>query len=1276
MRFFENGPNIPDELLFARDEGRVVFFCGAGVSRARAGLPDFFGLADKVIQSLGVPEDSPACKLLNEAMEIDKRIGINGLLSADQIFGLLDRDYDVSDIESAVAKALKPEKDADLSAHRLLLNLATTPQGKVRLVTTNFDRLFDDCDTSLHAFPPSRLPNPSRHIEMDGIIYLHGCARNDYSGSEQDGFILSSADFGRAYLSEAWATKFFKEIIDLYSVVFVGYAADDPPVRYLLEALNKKEGQLKGVYAFQSGETSEAVARWSHKGVQAIPYAEDNGHKELWETIEAWAVRAKSPSDWYQSVIDLAKQGPRKLQAYQRGQVAHVISTYEGVQKFSDGDSPPPAEWLFVFDPNRRFAKPGYLGNFGNRGEFVDPFVLYGIDSDSVPNKILPDDYYTKREIPANAWNAFVANRLDLQNYLQGDNLSVWSRTTILPSRLFQLGIWISKIAHQPTAIWWAVQQNSLHPDIQQLIQQFLENSQNSVSSIIYQSWKYLFESWKHNIHDESCDQDDLIVMIKTIGWNSEVIRKYASINQPYLKARESFWSAPIPHDEAIEFQLNDLLNLDVEYPSLWIDINIPNEWLALTVRQLRHNLEYALLLETEIGGYGLNFTSPIVADDDKTVDHAQRNQDLSGYVITFALHFERLINLDVTKARQEFAAWPIDDDTIFCRLRIWASGFPELIDTENFANIIDQLKNTVFWNIYHQRDLLLALAKRWNELQDDRKKAIETKLLLEGEEWSFEGEHDYKKNKARESLNRITWMAKQGCIFTFDLNVITENLKLNVPEWNPEDAMDSVRSTQQRGGWVGTDTDDSSLLDEPLSAILSTALELSGRSTDFLTKKSPFAGLSIHKPVRALSSLTDASRKNEYPQWAWEIFLHSDSRNNDKPKLSALIAERLCRCPDEALVNIIHPISFWLMKVSKQLALQCQSSFENLILKLVGFFHKMPLNAGTSIIGSNTQTDWIDKAINSPVGNIAQVLFDDSRLEGIGRESGFPREWLCYAEDLLSLKADLRRYVIVIFCHNFNWLYYIDPNWTELNLLQILDKNNLDDRDAFWSGYLWGIKAQPRPKVALRLKPHLLEIAEAKSEFKSNHSHVLAKIVFALWSSRNEETQERFISHTEMRDVLLNSNEDFRTNILGQLVEWSNMENGDGNQVCADRLLEFIRDVWPLQKRIKTAAISSKLCAILFSNKQCFYQLVEIVVPLLTIIDTQRLLLPSFENLIEIIDLYPSKVLDVFYTILGDKVFYWPRVIDKILQRIGEADTNLQSDERLLELNRKWNSR
>lgn len=39
--FLDNGAEIADELLVARDNGNVLFFCGAGVSMTYAGLiPD------------------------------------------------------------------------------------------------------------------------------------------------------------------------------------------------------------------------------------------------------------------------------------------------------------------------------------------------------------------------------------------------------------------------------------------------------------------------------------------------------------------------------------------------------------------------------------------------------------------------------------------------------------------------------------------------------------------------------------------------------------------------------------------------------------------------------------------------------------------------------------------------------------------------------------------------------------------------------------------------------------------------------------------------------------------------------------------------------------------------------------------------------------------------------------------------------------------------------------------------------------------------------------
>lgn len=66
-----------------------------------------------------------------------------------------------------------------------------------------------------------------------------------------------------------------------YVVVFVGYTADDPPVQYLLEALNRSSGSLENIYAFQSGGENDAAARWRHKGVRSIAYNAATGHEAL-----------------------------------------------------------------------------------------------------------------------------------------------------------------------------------------------------------------------------------------------------------------------------------------------------------------------------------------------------------------------------------------------------------------------------------------------------------------------------------------------------------------------------------------------------------------------------------------------------------------------------------------------------------------------------------------------------------------------------------------------------------------------------------------------------------------------------------------------------------------------------------------------------------------------------------------------------------------------------------------------------------------------------------
>ena len=70
MQFVTNGPEVPGRLLQAHEDGRVVFFCGAGVSYP-AGLPGFRELTKKLYDDLHV-DPEPAQQAAIDAKHYDR----------------------------------------------------------------------------------------------------------------------------------------------------------------------------------------------------------------------------------------------------------------------------------------------------------------------------------------------------------------------------------------------------------------------------------------------------------------------------------------------------------------------------------------------------------------------------------------------------------------------------------------------------------------------------------------------------------------------------------------------------------------------------------------------------------------------------------------------------------------------------------------------------------------------------------------------------------------------------------------------------------------------------------------------------------------------------------------------------------------------------------------------------------------------------------------------------------------------------------------------------
>jgi hypothetical protein len=124
----------------------------------------------------------------------------------------------------AVRDGLAPPPNADLTNHLALLRLSRDDEGRSRLLTTNFDTLFERAwweahqeAIASHAGPA--MPQPKVN-GFGGILHLHGRLSDIRPELRVDdtALILTSSEFGDAYLRSGWASRYVYELVRAYTV--------------------------------------------------------------------------------------------------------------------------------------------------------------------------------------------------------------------------------------------------------------------------------------------------------------------------------------------------------------------------------------------------------------------------------------------------------------------------------------------------------------------------------------------------------------------------------------------------------------------------------------------------------------------------------------------------------------------------------------------------------------------------------------------------------------------------------------------------------------------------------------------------------------------------------------------------------------------------------------------------------------------------------------------------------------------------------------------------
>lgn len=358
---------IPERLLLAHAKGKVLFLAGAGISLP-AGLPDFRDLVVRVYGRLdpmvhGIIRDIPrtACNQwlprltgLNDQQTAEVKRFISG--DYDVVLGMLERRFDGQNAEKSrvreeVRSQLLHRGIKPAGIHKTLVRLADRG-GATAIATTNFDLLLENAAkqmrTSVQSYSLGSIPRPGLRSDFAGIFHIHGALERDIKKISD--LIISDRDFGEFYLRRRVVPDFIYDAARLYHLVLVGYSANDPPMRYLLNAVaadGTRFNDLKERFTFFGTTTLDPVAMedWKGRGITPIHYPADGAdHSVLLNTLRKWAdlsaingkadaihallkrVVRKSREDAHEANRDLFDHLVRRSSQHERLNIASMIT--------------------------------------------------------------------------------------------------------------------------------------------------------------------------------------------------------------------------------------------------------------------------------------------------------------------------------------------------------------------------------------------------------------------------------------------------------------------------------------------------------------------------------------------------------------------------------------------------------------------------------------------------------------------------------------------------------------------------------------------------------------------------------------------------------------------------------------------------------------------------------------------------------------------------------------------------------------------------------------
>ncbi len=1178
MQFITNGPDIPDALLQAHEDGRVVFFCGAGISYP-AGLPDFKGLVHEIYRrNSTAPSDI-------ERAALDRG-------QYDATLDLLERRLPGQRLalRRALAAALKPKlrRKGATDTHAALLRLARDRDGALRLVTTNFDRVFHVAAKrsgqvfQAHAAPMLPIPKNSR---WNGLVYLHGLLPEKADDTALNRLVVTSGDFGLAYLTERWAARFVSELFRNYVVCFVGYSINDPVLRYMMDALaadrmlGEVTPQAWALGDCEPGQEARKTVEWEAKGVASILYSVPAGtrdHSALHQTLQAWAATYRDGVMGKERIVvahALARPSASTRQDDFVGRMLWALSDPSGLpaRRFAEFNPVPSLDWLLDAFAADRYGHTD-LARFGvpPRDE-ADPKLRFSLIHRPAPYPLAPPMRLVAGGIAATQWDDV----------------------------MFQLARWLVRHLNDPRLVLWIAERGGqLHEQwirqIEHKLDELARLERDGKTSALEDIrahapdaipgppmrtlWRLLLGGRVKSPRREP-DLYRWKSRLKREGLTATVRLELRELLSPKVSLSKAFRWGEEPASSDEPTRLRQLVDCELVLAADHVHSALRDladaQWQAVLptlLDDMQLLLRDALDLLRELGE----------ADERRDRSHWDlpsisphwQNRGFPDWVSLIELLRDAWLavrSADSSRAARVAAAWFELPYPTFKRLALFAASQDGCIAPEHWVDWLLADGAWWLWAVDTQREVLRLLVLQGGRLTPASQDRLESAIVAgpPREMYRDDREPDRWQDLIASSVwLRLAKLNASGLSLGATGAARLAELSHLHPQWHL-----AANERDEFSHWMSSTGDPDYEERRDVNFAPRKRRDLVQWLVKPQPKRRPFYEDTWREVCRtrffhSLYALCDLAHQNTWPARRWREALQVWSEDGMVLRSWRYAAPLVQTMPDTVVQELAHGVTWWLQAASKSI-----DRHEAVLLHLCQRVLDLPLDEDSGIRGGDGEAIQkpVTEAINHPIGHVTQALINLCFKREPNDGDGLPEKIGCLFTRLCDVRVQRFRHGRVLLASQLIALFRVDRQWTEQYLLPRLDWA-ADPREAkaAWEGFLWSPRLY-RP-LLLALKPQFLETARHYGELGKHAQQFAAFLTYAALGPVDGYTAE------EWRAAIGALPQEGLQESAQALTQALEAAADQREQYWKNRIQPFWQDVWPKSRNLATPDISESL--------------------------------------------------------------------------------------------------